>query len=465
MNRCVLFAATVAVLMSGCVPIRQIRTLPPPQLTAESANVLAAPVLATHCDVGSASARENRKIIEDYGAYLMGYAEFDDQGWGYAQDSQLQVLQARLQAEVKNQSFVDQDFALIVFVHGWHHNAHDNDCNVQEARQMVAIASARFDAAYAAGHLKRKRRVVGIYVGWRGESVDAALLRYTTVIDRRDAAEKVAKGSIRQLFANLHELQIAAQAATDRTDALDRSDRMYTTVVGHSFGGLIVFNSLSQQLINDLTAEVQNQSASSCSTYQALGAALPAQSAWPDEVILINPAFEASRLEPLNRLADISASCGYSGRVPLLTVITADNDRWTGPVFTAARGLLTLFEGYDDSTRATRDTERDANVHAIGFVRRYRTHRTCLLGQQDARYATASAAPDTNSATPSNVPRPLWVVGAPPAIVNGHDGFLYARPGGQMATPYLLNWLIDRHLDPASALSAPGKCGPWPPAK
>jgi hypothetical protein len=452
----------IVILLSGCVPLKQIRTELPTQDTASVASYLSTPILSTECNVGSASAGENKRLIEDYGSYVLGYAEFDDQGWSYAQDAQLKALQARLQSEVTNPGFADVDFAVIVFVHGWHHNAHDNDCNVQEARQMVRIASTRFDAAYASGQLKRKRRVVGIYAGWRGESVDAAGLRYTTVIDRRDAAEKVAKGSIRQLFANLHELQIAAQGATNRPDPLDRADRMYTTIVGHSFGGLVVFNSLSQQLINDLTAELQSLPSNSCSTYEALGAAIPAESAWPDEVVLINPAFEATRLEPLNRLADISATCGYSGRVPLLTVVTADNDIWTGPVFTAGRRVLTLFEGYDESTQETRAREKDANVHAIGFVKRYRTHRTCLRTINGELYATAAATPDWGTMTPLNVPRPVWVVGAPPDIVNGHDGFLYARQIGRVPTPYLLDWLIDRHLNPKAAISDPEECGSWP---
>jgi len=450
---------TVAVCLSACVPIREVRTdIPSGVMLDRATTILAAPTPpSADCNVGSAMPNENRGVFEDYGSYVLGFAEFDDHGWSYEGDRQLTALQRRLQAELTDPAYVDQDFVVVVFVHGWHHNAHDNDCNVQEARQMVRIASQQFDSAVKDGKFKRKRRVFGIYVGWRGESVNAAGLRYTTVIDRRDAAEKVAKGSVRQLLANLHEQQLIAQAtASDRERPEDRAARMYTTVVGHSFGGLIVFNALSQQLLNDLTAAAQI----ACARTEAIGVTR----LWPDNVVLINPAFEATRFEPLNRLADRAAACGYSAKYPLLTVITADNDRWTGRVFTAARRVLTLFEGYDESTPQSRQTEQNANLRAIGFVDRYRTHRLCLRSEGANSYATISATPTpvstANPQTLSN--RAVWVVGAPPDIVDGHDGFLYARKRGGVPQPYLLFWLVATHVDPKGAVSAPNTCGNWP---
>jgi len=445
----------MAILSTACVPIREIRTY---LSTADSdaqapSHYLSAPILSKQCNTGSATPEENKSIIEDYGNYLIGYAEFDDQGWSYAQDAQLEALRSRLKLDLANSAYDDMDFAVIVFVHGWHHNAHENDCNVQEMRQMVHLASERFEAAYHEGKLQRKRRVFGIYAAWRGESVDADLLRYTTVIDRRDAAEKVAKGSIRQLLANLHEQEIAARANSTRTTAADRATRMYTTVVGHSFGGLIVFNGLSQELIDELTAE--------CTPDHSIAAAASLERVWPDEVVLINPAFEASRFEPLNRLAESAAACARPRMLPVLTVVTADNDKWTGPVFTVGRRVLTLFEGYDTSTPETRAREKDANIHAIGFVDRYRTHRLCLKTTNGTTTVAVAPTPSIAGAAPSPPSRPVWVVGAPPTIVNGHDGFLYARSSGSTPQPYLLEWLISIHIPPGNAPIAANACGAW----
>jgi pimeloyl-ACP methyl ester carboxylesterase len=439
-----LLLVSTSMILVGCVPIREIRTSFPPGTggSSQTADILSAPApVPSSCDVGGTTSHENTRLIEDYGSYVLGFAEFDDQGWFYGDDAQLTALQRRLQTEVADKTYADMDFAVIVFVHGWHHNAHDNDCNVQEARQMVHIAAQQFDDAYANHLIARKRRVFGIYVGWRG------------------AAEKVAKGSVRQLFANLHEQQLAAQAAaSDRKDARDQADRMYTTIVGHSFGGLVVFNSLSQQLINDLTNDVQLY----CSSGAADAAGVV--SSWPDEVVLINPAFEGTRFEPVNRLADRLAASGYSAPIPLLTVVTADNDHWTGSVFTVARRFLTLFEGYDQSTATSANLERNANLRAIGFVERYRTHRLCLRQRSPSAYATVSPTPaPTSTADPQTISgRAAWVVGAPPDIVNGHDGFLYVRTRAGTPQPYLLDWLLALHVNRADALSGSNTCGSWP---
>jgi pimeloyl-ACP methyl ester carboxylesterase len=448
-------AACSVAMLAGCVPIREIRTEIPGKPGAT--NVLPPPAMpSADCNVGSATSSENRKMIEDYGSYVLAFAEVDDQGWSYDGDRQLTALRERLQAELKDPAYTDWDFVVVVFVHGWHHNAHDNDCNVQEARQMVRIASEQFDAAVREGKFVRRRRVFGIYVGWRGESVNAAGLRYSTVIDRRDTAEKVAKGSVRQLLADLHEQQLIAQAAaSSRKQEADIAARMYTTVVGHSFGGLIVFNALSQQLVSDLSA-----AADIACTPGVSGVTRP----WPDGVVLINPAFEASRFETLNRVADRAAACGYAAQHPLLTVITADNDHWTGGVFTAGREVTTVFEGYDDSSSQSRQAERNANLHAIGFVDRYRTHRLCLRSEGATTYATiAQTLTPASTANPRTVAvRAVWVAGAPPDIVDGHSGFLYARARGSVPQPYLLDWLVATHVDPKNAVSAPDTCGRWP---
>jgi hypothetical protein len=185
---------------------------------------------------------------------------------------------------------------------------------------------------------------------------------------------------------------------------------------------------------------------------------------WPDGVVLINPAFEASRFETLNRVADRAAACGYVTKHPLLTVITADNDRWTGGVFTTGREVLTVFQGYDESSAQSRQSERNANLRAIGFVDRYRTHRLCLRSVGAAKYATiAQTLTPASTADPRSVAvRAVWVAGAPPEIVDGHSGFLYARGRGTVLQPYLLDWLVATHVDPKNAVSTPDTCSPWP---
>jgi pimeloyl-ACP methyl ester carboxylesterase len=455
------FAPIVCVLVCGvlfgCTSITEIRTEKPavipailPEPKTDTAEFLA-------CRTGTETKDENRLIIEDYENYFIGFAEFDDQGWAYKRDEQLAVIKRRIDADIADPRYAETDFLVLVFVHGWHHNAHDNDCNVQEFRQMVRLAAEGTQDAINKKLLVRQRRIIGVYVGWRGESVDAPALRYLTVIDRRDAAERVAKGSVRQLFANLHEEQVSAQRV--------RLDKMRTVVIGHSFGGLVAYSAMSQGQLNDLTL-ASSEIPRYCDPNDPRGDTRPSAAIWPDSLILINPAFEASRFEEFHRLVMGRAACippltqpKRALVVPSLIVVTAENDHWTGSVFTVGRSLSTLFEGYDRTDPSATQAERTANLHAIGFVPAYETHRLDLPPGDGPAPAIASLSPASLGKT--NVDLPVWVVTASKDIVNGHTGFLYARLTGTNPQPYLANWLLDLYSKDCGAAPEMMNCMQW----
>src|SRR5215470_11830731 len=96
--------------------------------------------------------------------------------------------------------------------------------------------------------------------------------------------------------------------------------------------------------------------------------------------------------------------------------------------------------------------ERTSNTHAIGFVERYRTHRLCLKDH----HVLLSAERDVNpvAADPNS---PVWVVITTPDIIDGHNGFLYARRDtAAKPEPYLLEWLLKVYVTHRSDM---GKCG------
>ena len=454
---CIALAA-LGLLVTGCTRLQMIRSnVPSPGATRA---VLAPPTADTavfeDCKTGFATSGERREALEVYPDYLIGYAEFDDQGWAYQDDRQVAAVKSLLQAELSDPAHEAADYLVLVFVHGWHHNAHDNDCNVQEFRQMVRIAAGQAKAAIGHG-LTRERRVIGLYVGWRGESVDAAGLRYGTVLDRRNAAERVAKGSVRQLFADIHEAELLVARA--------RPDKLRTVVIGHSFGGLIAHAALSQGLLNDLTREGLDEP-HACVNAESAASSVGTLSAWPDGLVLINPAFESSRFEPLHRLVARRVACTPSGAppmrlvVPNMIVVTADNDHWTGGVFTAGRAVLTLFDGYDHTDAEATRRERRANLHAIGFNEDYRTHVLTLVGAGAAdKRAVAHATPTSTGV--ANTDAPIWVISAPPSIINGHNGFLYARHfRDQAPQPYLAEWLMHLYAKDCSVAPEMVGCAP-----
>ncbi len=89
---------------------------------------------------------------------------------------------------------------------------------------------------------------------WAARRISQRLaIQLQTVIDRRNTAERVAKGAVRQLFANLRQQQLTAQGAFGDHDPTPA--RMRTVVVGHSFGGLIAFSALAQAELNEFDPE------------------------------------------------------------------------------------------------------------------------------------------------------------------------------------------------------------------
>ncbi len=62
----------------------------------------------------------------------------------------------------------NDDFLAIVFVHGWKHNAHEGDDNIDHFRDALLRLGEADDASRRSTN--RRARSSGIYLGWRGES-------------------------------------------------------------------------------------------------------------------------------------------------------------------------------------------------------------------------------------------------------------------------------------------------------
>lgn len=463
-----LFLAT-SLFLAGCTTVAEIRTH---HDASNEVIEVDADNPSRDCSASSSTSPARAHSIEDYKKYWAGFVEFDDEGWLYdphGQPTQMQVVQSRLKKELNDPQYANADFLVVAFVHGWHHNANDTDCNVHEFRAMLKVANDRYAAAMSADPRMHPRRIVGVYAGWRGESIDINGINVTTVLDRRNAAERVAKGDVRELFAQLRKLQIGESQKSDVAGGPMRADRMRTVVIGHSFGGLIAFHGMSPAVLNELAltkpedgdrgcrptvyrppaVQMQNGERVAKAETEAAEKARTAP-VFPDMLILINPAFEATRFESLHALMRPNGNCEYPEDRPKVVVVTADNDRATGPIFHASRRVLTLLEAYprerdtgDDVSR-----EREANTHAIGFTQRYQTHRLCVIGEGLNKRAVAALTPPDSPEWKLDKYAPVWVVRAPPRIVDGHNGFFFAEreAGSSKQEPYLLDWLVSLHL-------------------
>jgi hypothetical protein len=299
-----------------------------------------------------------KRSIEERKNYDLLFAEFDDQGW-VQQTSDLKrphedfLDQFSAQLEQLRAKFRDRGLSLVVFTHGWHHNAAANDSNVREFRALLR------DLVIAEGG-ESGRRVVGIYVGWRGDSIDIPYVNNVTFWERKNTAEKVAQGSVRELFLKLDLFR-------DRANHDNSAKKVRMLTIGHSFGGLITYESLSSEFMRASTRYDENEKAS-CSGNNYLAR-------FGDLVVLANPAFEGLRYESL-MIAGQRLKCLADNQLPVMIVATTRADWATGFAFPWARFFSTLFE-------RTPNQEFVASFKTVGHNERYITHSLSICSKND----------------------------------------------------------------------------------
>lgn len=261
----------------------------------------------------------------------------------------------------------DRGLSVVLFAHGWRHNAAHDDDNLSDFRQQLQVA-----AAIERSPSGNKRRVVGIYLGWRGRSLDLPVLDYLSFWGRKGAAHRVAEGTARELLARLHAFWSVRNADAFASSKLRSGARPKDRfmLIGHSFGGLVLFHALSTNLIVDLSSArtpgqggVADLALRSLRQQSAAGA--PPRRFF-DMVVLLNPAFEAVRYSPLHRILESANWSRYSA--PMLVLLTSDSDWATRIAFQFGRFVNTLVES------EVSPEERDVIKMTPGHVRPYVTH-------------------------------------------------------------------------------------------
>ncbi len=335
--------------------------------------------------------------------------EFDDQGRLYHPEQMehlFEFLQETMSPHTCNpgeQEPCFDDVSLVVAAHGWRHNADFEDWNLRQLREVLYSAVV-FEGQKSSSDGRwnpsnKPRKVVGVYLGWRGATVKeqwiesnllskvlftapVKLSALVTFWDRKGAALDVALGSTRELFARLGHIRAEVNDLSDNAKRMGRDPEMYkicvkdakdneskcvpmrTLILGHSFGSLAIYNAISESLIDSVS-----------------GSEL-ISSSYADLVVLINPAFEGARFEPLYQasLNRMKRSPYISTQDPVLVLVTGTSDYATKYAFPIGRFFSTLFQdnspeskdGNEIGRRA--DEERSANRRTVGHIPRYMTH-------------------------------------------------------------------------------------------
>lgn len=396
------------------------------------------------CDVAS-DVRCRAASIEKTQDYTLFFVELDEQGRFYDRrqiEALLEFLKSKrkpiektenditVNCEGPNSSF--GDMSIVTFVHGWRHNAEYDDTNVALAREILEFTANGEKLPPNPNPSGCARETVGIYLGWRGLSTTAGLntkksggllttllapWELISVWDRKNTSQNMAVGSARELFSVLRAFQedqnndpTVQRKCDDSEIAQTREGKTSEStfniyhckpvrllIVGHSFGGLIAYNAVAGQLLDSVTrGALVEPSPEACQDEYArppTDSSLPPTAmvrSYADLIVLINPAVEGARFEPLHQAINYRAKIP-SGKLgafcpnqrPVMVAITSKHDWATGITFRGVRYFGTLLEStrpYNPNfTEAERNyvarEESTTSINTLGHVKRFHTHR------------------------------------------------------------------------------------------
>ncbi|MGH8204603.1 MAG: hypothetical protein ACREST_08330, partial [Steroidobacteraceae bacterium] len=293
---------------------------------------------------------DDRSKFED-GDLDLYFVEADDEGWFWQPEQADRALLAVEESARARDTFV------LLFVHGWHHSAQCCDSNVQSFRKTLGqlrgelardvYAGARAEYAQAEKP-EDDFKVIGIYLGWRGQSLPG-FLDYFTFWGRKSAAERVGENDSREFIARLNQLYLKKRGEEDQRNFLGLIS------IGHSFGAQVLMrataSTLEQQLIG-LDAPSGYLRRPAPEAPRGDGQALQGIG---DLIVLLNPATEAAAY---HRLHLLSMGLRYrSSQTPVMLTISTENDYARHRLFTFGRVLGEFFTG---KPRKEDEFEREA---------------------------------------------------------------------------------------------------------
>jgi len=292
-------------------------------------------------------------VIEVTPDYKMGFVEFDDQGW-FWDVKQKSAVEEMIRNECGIGTAKESAVILALFVHGWKNNAAFDNTNVETFRTVLKQLND-LEKAFSQKENRNPRKLIGIYAGWRGLSIESdyfpiPLGKETTFWSRKNAAQRVGGyGAMTELVMDLEVLQ-----RTNNNSLPTNASKTKLIIVGHSFGADAVYNAISQ-IVTERFVDTIKQSPGEL--LKPLG----------DQVILLNPAFEAARFYDLEQLARSVREYAPNQR-PVLSVFQSKGDWATHDFFPIGQKIATIFQ------RHRSGFQKQSNQESVGWFEPFITH-------------------------------------------------------------------------------------------
>ena len=246
------------------------------------------------------------------GRYKLAFIEFNDQG------SALDTSQRAAALEVIRQA---PRPLLFVYIHGWQNNANSGDvCRFEHFIDSLS----RFPEATG-----RKVNVIGVYVAWRGKDLTVPGLNLLTFWSRKSAGTAIAAQN--GVLATVSELALAARAP-DKTFH-------HCVLLGHSFGGLVLENTISHSILDAGSEGARNTSPWDMAVaFNAADSSIGTRQLMSELDYLYQ--YDPVRHGYVARAPGTEGGSVLGENRPFLIILQSENDKATGQFFPIGTGLF-----------------------------------------------------------------------------------------------------------------------------
>lgn len=211
----------------------------------------------------------------------------------------------------------DEDHLIVLFVHGWCNNAADDNEYVIGFRSTLKFI-ADDERRVAENRKTPPRKVVGVYVGWRGLSWAYEDLCYLTFGSREESAITIGHGQLYELLLTLEKFRHENNPERDKAGT-------QLILTGHSLGAAMLYHAISHDLRRRTLLSAD------CDPVEPFGSL----------IILVNPALTDQSYRPLREISE-KKDCYNAEQLPILMVANSENDKTIQWVFGFLQGLLCI---------------------------------------------------------------------------------------------------------------------------
>jgi hypothetical protein len=248
------------------------------------------------------------------GRYKMAFIEFGDQGSALDESQRAAALSVIHQSERP---------LLFVYIHGWQNDAVSGDtCRFEHFLDTLS----RFPEMR-----EHKINLIGVYIAWRGKDLTIPGLDLLTFWSRKSAGGEVAAQN--GCLAAISELALAARAPDKKLH--------HCVLMGHSFGGLVLGNTISHSILDASSTGERNSSPWDMAVaFNSADDSISTRQLMSELDYLYK--YDASRHAYVGRSGGPGKMATIDENRPLLIMLQAQNDSATGGFFPIGTGLANV---------------------------------------------------------------------------------------------------------------------------